>query len=201
MPKRFIIRRFLLAVITLAALLFLATLVLVFAGLHDDPAHADLALVLGSKVERDGTPSLRLRARLDKTIQLYQAGLFSKIITSGGTGVEGFDESAVMRDYLVAHGIPRENVLLDSAGTTTFASALNTAQIARQQNAHSVLVISQYFHLPRARLALQRFGLAEVHTAHADYFEWRDLYSCPRELFGYVSYLFRSYELPATTGS
>ena len=177
-----------------AAALFLGTGALVTAGLRDHIGKADVALVLGSKVDIDGTPSPRLRARLDKTPELYKAGYFPAVIASGGLGKEGYDEASVMRDYLVSHGIPKDRVIVDSEGATTFMSARNTRDIARQRNFGSVFVISQYFHIPRARLALERFGIATVYSAHARFFELRDLYSSPRELFGYLRYLFRRYD-------
>lgn len=174
----------------------LGTVVLVAAGLSDDVGKADAALVLGSKVELSGKPSLRLQARLDKTVELYQVGWFPQVIVSGGLGKEGFDEALVMRDYLTAHGIPSANVIMDNQGNTTFDSAMNTRRIAEEKQFHSVFVVSQYFHLPRSRLALQRAGLAPVHSASPRYFEWRDLYSAPRELVGYATYLFRDFPSP-----
>ena len=81
-----------------------------------------------------------------------------------------------MRDYLVAHGIPSDRVIVDSCGTTTFMSARNTLAIVRQQKISSVFVVSQYFHLPRSRLALRRFGIPTVYSAHAHFFEARDVY-------------------------
>src|SRR5580704_13458675 len=89
------------------ATLVIGTVVLVVSGLCDDLGKADVGLVLGSKVESDGTPSARLRARLDRTLELYRAGYFPAVIVSGGIGKEGYDEAAVMRDYLVARGVPR----------------------------------------------------------------------------------------------
>jgi len=177
----------------IVALYLAGTVVLVLVGLHDQPGQADIGLVLGSKVETDGTPSPRLRARLDKTLELYRAGAFPEVIASGGVGKEGYDEAVVMRDYLVAHGIPAEKVMVDSLGVTTYASAKNTLQIIRERKLQSVFAISQYFHLPRTRLALRRFGVPAVYSAHAPFFEWRDLYSAPREFIGYLNYSVRGY--------
>jgi len=182
----------------LTGLFVLGTLALMLAGLRDDIGKTDVALVLGNTVQPDGAPSPRLRTRLDKTLELYRAGYFPTIIASGGVGKEGYDEAAVMRDYLADHGVPRDHIIVDSAGATTFASARNTRQIAQRQHFASVFVVSQYFHVPRSRLALQRFGFATVRSAHANFFEARDLYSAPRELVGYVRYLFRHYD---TTGA
>jgi len=173
--------------------LVLGTLILVLAGLREDVGKAEIALVLGSKVELSGIPSDRLKARLDKTIELYHAGWFPWVIASGGVGKEGFDEAIVMRDYLAAHGIPKDNVIMDNKGNTTFDSAQNTRRIMQQKHLKSVFVVSQYFHLPRSRLALNRSGIDEVRSASPHFFELRDLYSAPRELFGYFSYLLKDF--------
>ena len=173
---------------------FAATLVLVVSGLRDDIAPADVALVLGSKVELDGTPSPRLRARLDRTLELFRGGSFPSVVVSGGVGKEGYDEAAVMRDYLVAHGVPAERIILDSHGDTTLASAQNIARIARERNFKSVFIVSQYFHIPRAKLALERCHFSVIHSAHAHFFEWRDVYSAARETAGYGSYLLRRFD-------
>lgn len=188
-------RRWLLFVVGIALGIFIAaTLALVGSGLRDDIAPADVALVLGSKVEIDGTPSARLRARLDRTLELFRGGFFPSIVVSGGVGKEGYDEAAVMRDYLVAHGVPAGRIILDSHGDTTRASAQNIARIARERNFKSVFVISQYFHIPRAKLALERCHFSVIHFAHAHFFEWRDVYSAARETAGYGSYLLRHFD-------
>jgi vancomycin permeability regulator SanA len=179
------------ALLALLGAFVLVTLLLVADGFHDQIGHADVALVLGSKVNTDGTPSARLRARLDRTLELYQAGYFPAIIVSGGA-----NETAVMADYLRGHGVPANHLIEDKSGVNTFASAYDTMVIMHHLKSHSVFVVSQYFHLPRARLALERFGISPVYSAHAHFFEWRDLYSSPRELAGYVRYYLRSYDYP-----
>lgn len=162
-------------------------------GLRDRVGPAEVALVLGSKVELNGQPSVRLKARLNRTIELYQQGCFPWVISSGGVGKEGFDEAAVMRDYLVTGGIPADRIILDSQGNTTYLSAANTAAIMKERGMNSVLVVSQYFHIPRSRLALQKFGVKKVQAGHPSFFEWRDFYSVAREVVGYVRYSFRGY--------
>ncbi len=186
-------RLFLVATIVLGAFV-MAMLAIIVSGLRDDIAHADVGLVLGNKVELDGTPSPRLRARLDRTLDLFHGGYFPSVIVSGGFGKEGYDEAAVMADYLVSHGVPAAQVILDSHGDTTFASAVNTARISKERGFKSVFVVSQYFHIPRARLALTRCHITEIHSAHAHFFEWRDMFSVPRDTAGYASYYFRHRE-------
>jgi len=186
------LRRYLfLSTAALTALLLLGAAIIAWSGLQDDVGHTDIALVLGSKVEPDGAPSPRLRARLDKAVELYRAGWFPEVIASGGVGKEGYDEAAVMKAWLVSHGIPAERVIMDSDGITTFASARKTRDILLAKKLRSVLVISQFFHMPRAKLALRRFGVTTVRGAHANFFEPRDIYSLLREVPGCVDYRFR----------
>lgn len=164
-----------------AALLLAATAVSV-AGLSDDLSPSDVGIVLGSKVESSGQPSARLAARLDRGASLYTEGVVRHLIVSGGTGVEGFDEAAVMRDYLLRKGVPGKAIIVDSGGATTEASARNCASLMRSHGFKSVTIVTQYFHIPRTRMALRANGVSGIRSAHARYVELRDLYSIAREV-------------------
>jgi uncharacterized SAM-binding protein YcdF (DUF218 family) len=170
----------------------LAATLIVADGLTDDIHAADVAIVPGNTVERDGRPSARLRARLDQTIALYRQGLFPDVIVSGGVGSEGFDEAEVMKRYLVENGVPEGRIHVDSRGATTYLTARNAARMMRENGWQSAIVVSQYFHVPRMRLALKRSGITPVYSAHAQYFELRDVYSITREVVGYGAYLLRA---------
>jgi len=91
-------------------LLLLACLALMVDGLQDNLHPADVAVVLGSKVNPDGVPSLMLRARLDETVELYREGYFKVVLVSGGHGREGYDEPVVMRHYLEKAGLPAASI-------------------------------------------------------------------------------------------
>lgn len=173
----------------LVVALLLASTVLVASGMSDEIHEADVAVVLGNTVNPNGSPSRRLAARLDTAVEFYHRGLFKNIIVSGGLGREGFDEAVVMKNYLMRQGVPQDKIIVDSLGVTTAATAENTAAIAKEHHWSSVLVISQYFHIPRCRLALSRVGIERVYAAHAHFFELRDIYSIFREVIGYTAYL------------
>jgi vancomycin permeability regulator SanA len=170
----------------------LAATWIVVAGLRDDIQAADVAIVPGNTVEKDGRPSARLRARLDQAVVLYRQGLFPNVIVSGGVGSEGFDEAEVMKSYLVENGVPDGRVYVDSGGATTYLTARNAARMMKENGWQRAIVVSQYFHVPRTRLALKRSGVTPVFSAHARYFELRDVYSTAREVVGYGAYLLRT---------
>jgi uncharacterized SAM-binding protein YcdF (DUF218 family) len=147
-----------------------------------------VAVVLGSRVYDDGRPSPSLSGRLDEAVALYRWGLFASVIVSGGTEPNGIREADVMKAYLAAHGVPALAIITDAHGDTTRKTAINAAAIMQARGFHSVLVISQYFHMPRCRLALAQAGVAPVSSGPADFFILRDLVSIPREVAGYVVY-------------
>jgi vancomycin permeability regulator SanA len=188
------LKKSLLRLALLLLIFFVASAIaIVWDGLSDKVQAADVAIVLGNAVSANGQPSARLQARLDKTVELYHQGLFQAIIVSGGIDEAGFDEARVMKNYLVQQGVAEEHIQADSNGANTFLTAKNAAQIMKEKHLQSALVISQYFHLSRAKLALKRFGISPVYTAHANFFEWRDFYSTAREVFGFYSYCLRNY--------
>jgi len=177
-----------LACAVLLLLLIGAAGILVFSGLREDVRKTDAALVLGSKVEPGGKPSVRLKARLDRTVELYKQGCFPLIIASGGHGIEGYPEGTVMKEYLVAQGVPAEAIIADNEGVDTWSSAKNTAAILQERGGSSVFVVTQYFHLPRSRMALHKCGVTDIASAYPYFFEPRDVYSIAREMAGIGKY-------------
>jgi uncharacterized SAM-binding protein YcdF (DUF218 family) len=102
--------------------------------------------------------------------------------------VEGYDEAEVMKQYLIGQNIPESAIVTDNQGINTLQTVRNAIRRMDGRGDKSVMVISQYFHIPRARLAFEKCGVAPVYSAHADLFEWRDLYSIPREVVGWLVY-------------
>ena len=183
-------RRLALMAAGVATLPLVAAAALVGDGLTDDIAPSDVAIVLGNTVRPDGTPSNRLAARLDRAVELWENGTVDAVIVSGATGKEGVPEGDAMRRYLVEQGVPGDRIVVDNAGVDTSATARNAATIMAGRNYDSAIVVTQYFHIPRARLAMEREGI-ETRTAHASFFEARDIYSTARELVAYPVYFLR----------
>ena len=67
-------------------------------GLTDRQTNADVAIVLGNKVNGDGTLSERLKARIDKSIELFNQKRVKSIIVSGGLGKKAFGKERKCRN-------------------------------------------------------------------------------------------------------
>ncbi|MCG5215047.1 ElyC/SanA/YdcF family protein [Streptosporangium soli] len=116
---------------------------------------APVALVLGAGV-RGERPTPMLARRLDITAALYHAGKVRAILLSGDNGRAGYDEPTVMRDYLLAKGVPGEQVVLDYAGFDTWDSCVRARQVF---GARRLTVVTQVFHLPRAVTLCRTAGI------------------------------------------
>ena len=166
------------------------TLIL-YDGFVDSIQKSDVALVLGNKVNRDGSLSERLKSRLDKSIELYKQNFYSNIIVSGGFGREGYDEAIVMKEYLLQKGVDTNSIIVDSQGSNTYLSAVHTDSIMTAHNWESVIVVTNYYHISRSKLALKNRGIKHIYSAHADYFELRDIFSVLREVPANIVYLWK----------
>lgn len=165
---------------------------IVLAGLADEPAPADVAVVLGTTVWPDGTLSERLEARVSAALALYDDGLVRRVLVSGATGVEGVNEAEAMAAWLVARGVPRRHVLVDPEGWNTWQTARHTRAILDREGLSTVVAVTSYYHLPRTELALTRVGVDVVGSRRAPLvWEPRELWSIAREVPAMYAYALR----------
>jgi vancomycin permeability regulator SanA len=117
---------------------------------------APVALVLGTEVNPDGTPSAFLAARLEIARRLFADGKVRVILVSGDHMRWEYDEPGAMRQWLVDRGVPGQLVVLDYAGFDTYDSC---ARASRIFGVRQVTVVTQTYHLSRAVSLCRRLGL------------------------------------------
>jgi vancomycin permeability regulator SanA len=129
-----------------------------FFGMTDYRRAADVAVVFGAQVHADGRPSTALRERMATAEELYKDGLVKRLLVSGGVGASGYNEALVMRDMAVEAGVPAEDVVVDSNGVSTDATVDDTVPFFGGEGWEKILAVSQFYHLPRIKLAYQGAG-------------------------------------------
>ncbi|HEY4487807.1 MAG TPA: ElyC/SanA/YdcF family protein, partial [Candidatus Paceibacterota bacterium] len=130
----------------------------------------DVAVVLGASVAR-GMPSPVLAARADEAVELYIKGKVKKILVTGDNGALTHDEVTPVRKYLLAAGIPAEDIFLDHAGFDTYSSVYRAQAVFGAQTA---TVVTQNFHLPRALFLARAVGMNAVGvTARGGEYSWQ----------------------------
>lgn len=126
---------------------------------RDEAQPADLILVLGA-AEYRGRPSPVLRARLDHALELFRQNLAPRIMTTGGAGGDPvFTEGGVGRAYLIARGVPSEAIVVETEGESTVSSTALAGEIIDRMGLHSVIVVSDGYHIFRVKKMLQSRGL------------------------------------------
>jgi uncharacterized SAM-binding protein YcdF (DUF218 family) len=156
-----------LAVLILAYLLWIANRIQEQSS-RDEAKAADVILVLGA-AEYRGKPSPVLQARLNHALLLYLRGLASYILTTGGAGGDPvYTEGEVGRAYLTQHGVPSEAILVEPAGSTTGQSIAAAVEIMRRMNFHSCIVVSDGYHIFRAKRMLEGQGITVYGSPRPD---------------------------------
>lgn len=167
--------------ITIFTWFIIHSVYIIYDGLSDNGAQADVAVILGNKVNEDGTLSERLEKRLETGVELYQNHRIKKIIVSGGLGKEGFYEGSKMKEYLIGKNIPDSVIIVDNKGDNTRLTVENTLKIQKKCHFKSLIVVSQYFHVTRTKKLFRNKGFENISSSSPRYFEWRDFYSVLRE--------------------
>ncbi len=125
-----------------------------------DEAHtADTIVVLGA-AQYNGRPSPVLKARLDHAFELYRRGLAETIITTGSFGPDpNYSEAHVSTQYLVQKGIDPSHILTEQGSGTTLDSIRATVGLMQAKGWTATLVVSDGFHLFRAKKMFQDSGV------------------------------------------
>ena len=116
-----------------------------------------VAILLGATVGPGGTATPTLRRRAEKAAQLYHAGAVGRIVASGGTGRNPPAEAEVARDILLDLGVPPGAILTESRSRNTLENIAFSRDLLPPGT--SLVLVSDAWHLPRARLVARRLGL------------------------------------------
>ncbi|MGH9350549.1 MAG: YdcF family protein [Terriglobia bacterium] len=130
------------------------------AAASTDQARPAGAIVVMGAAEYDGTPSPVYQARLDHALALEEKGLAPLMLTTGGSGGDRrYTEGGVGRDYLIQQGVAADEIIAETRGETTFQSVRAVAAILHKLRIHTCITVSDGFHLYRAGVMLQSFGI------------------------------------------
>lgn len=147
--KRKFFRAFL-ALFVFAFIFYLYLVIKIYSYTNIDEAQSADAIVVMGASQWNGYPSPIFKNRLEHALFLYQKGLSSKFILTGGTGKgEKISESQVGKNYLIEKGIDGRHVFIEEIGRTSLQSLNEVAQILKEQNLNSVILVSDGFHMMR----------------------------------------------------
>lgn len=119
---------------------------------------ADAVVVLGA-AQFNGTPSQVFRSRLDTAYELYRQGYAPLIVVTGGRLYgDQYTEAESGRAYLIDRGVPAEAILMENISHNTAASFEGVQKLLQPRNVHSLLIVSDGFHLYRSEMLARDAG-------------------------------------------
>lgn len=131
----------------------------------DSAPPAPVAIAFGASV-RGGRPGSFVEGRLQAALRLYELGKVQRILISGNANGASGDEIAVMSQWLLARGVPRDALLTDGAGLDTYLACRRARDLF---GVDRVLLVSQFFHARRAAALARHLGLdADAVRAECD---------------------------------
>lgn len=158
-----------LAVRALAALLVLATLVLLgtatrvwWFARQDDRRASDAIVVLGA-AQFDGRPSSVFTARLAHARDLWKDDVAPRIITVGGNRAgDRFTEASAGKRWLTRNGVPARRIVAVETGSDTLSSVAAVHQRMRRAGWSTAVVVTDPWHALRTRAMATDQGIDAV---------------------------------------
>jgi len=133
----------------------------------------DAIVVLGASLGPRDAMTPILAERVVAAAALFAAGAAPQLITTGGvTGRAHRAEAEVLRDELVAAGVPRDAITVEDRAQTTADNARFTAALVAP--GARVWLVTQPFHAKRAEHLFRGAGLDAKAWHIVDSLEYRD---------------------------
>lgn len=120
---------------------------------------ADAVMVLGAAAWGDN-PSPVFKERINHGITLYREKKVKKLIFTGGAIKSGFaTEAQVAKRYAMKHGVPAEDIIMDTESHSTYENLVNTRTLMKQHQINSIVIVSDAPHLARAQAMATGLGI------------------------------------------
>jgi uncharacterized SAM-binding protein YcdF (DUF218 family) len=130
----------------------------------------DVVLVLGGGRDGDGLISFSSRRRVRVALALLEAGRTRWLIFSGGGRAGGGapKEGDLMRDFAVSLGAAPERLLVEPGAASTFENLRFGFSLARSRGLERMAILTDAFHLERARRLAAYFGQPDAGLVAVD---------------------------------
>jgi uncharacterized SAM-binding protein YcdF (DUF218 family) len=121
-----------------------------YSGPIEQPT-GDVLILLSAASDDQGVVSFSSYWRVRYALFAWQAGGFKKIVISGGNGPG-------MVNFLVAEGVPRQDIVAEWQSRSTRENGIDTARLIEGMPGRKVLLTSD-FHMYRAIRVFRKLGI------------------------------------------
>jgi uncharacterized SAM-binding protein YcdF (DUF218 family) len=142
------------------------------------PGPADAIVILGAPLRPGGQLSPIAEERVRVGVELWKRGLAEVICVVGGHSPRGHrdgpGEAEGMARWVRAMGVPERAIRVDRLSTSTLTNALRAASILLPEGRRRVWLVTQPFHLRRARFYFRRAGFEPLGWHIDESLQYRD---------------------------
>ena len=126
---------------------FLILILILIYGESECKKFSKYILILGAKIIDENTPCKTLEKRLLCAVKYLKDFQESKVIVSGGKGIdEPVPEAYTMKKFLIRNGVEENRILIEDMSTNTFENMKNTKRILKYVD-KIIIVTSKYHYL------------------------------------------------------
>lgn len=127
----------------------------------------DAAIVLGAGVEGDGRLAYSSRRRVAGAVGLLRRGEVGALIFTGGIGRyhPASPAARLMRDHAIELGADPDVLFVEPLAVSTFENLRFSLPLASAEGFETLLVVSDRWHLPRAKMLAGFFGAPDLPLA------------------------------------
>lgn len=144
----------------------------------------DAIIVAGARVRHGGAPSGSLLRRAQRAAELFGEHLAPRVVLTGGSIGDRPSEASIAASALRDAGVPDSAVLMEDRSSTTEENARFARELL---GAKRVLVVTDTYHVLRARLTFERY-FPDVRVIGVAYRPWPQLRHALREVAAVIAF-------------
>ncbi len=118
----------------------------------------DLSLSQPGRLEFTGAVD-----RILAGMRLLREGVGKTLLISGGSGDlfnQRASEARLLKDFVLAFGVPEERLVIDAVSRNTYENAVQTARLMRRHDFQRALLITSASHMRRSLAVFHKQGIA-----------------------------------------
>lgn len=149
----------------------------------------DAIIVAGCSVYPSGKPSPALEWRVRKAVDLWKQGFSTRVVFTGGMGDFPPTEAEAGAALATELGLPASAMTLEKRSKSTFQNAQNAALTLTDAKQMRVLVVTDAYHVFRARRLFARF-FRDAEAVGSTYGAWSRVKGAMREVLALFKHAF-----------
>ena len=152
-------------------------------SLIDRAEPADVIVVLGAGIQRNGRPGPALIRRTEQAAKLWEKGMAQHIICSGGYPINiPRSEADACAELLRDAGVPADAIVQEDRSRSTEENALYTREVMDANGWKTAVIVSDGYHLLRATWIFNTYGIPHTTSPAASPALLNFLFSFGREI-------------------